>query len=166
MAIERAKRNLILQRIGALLLIILSATGAWYLVRYETARSRDAQVLARILEIQNILTSYAVRHGVYPSMGQESRILGDPDTSCLSTDGFVRANSDSCRERSFGFFGHLPGTGGSQIATYTSLASDTVSACTDKNGCPSYKIEFIFETHSIASQGAHFVGPDGLIPPP
>ena len=162
MAADKEKRKKLLQRLGAAVLVVLVALGVWYLVRYETARSRDAQALARILEIQTILASYVARHGAYPSMGQESRILGDPQTECLSADGFVPVNSDSCRERTFGFFGPLPGMGESQIATYTSLASDTDSACTDKNGCPSYKIEFIFETNSIASKGAHFISPDGL----
>lgn len=162
MAVNKEKRKLILQRLGAFFLIVLSAIGAWFLVRYEIARSRDAQALARIIEIQSVLASYAARHGVYPSMGENSRILGGQGAECLSSDGFVSANSDSCRLKTFGLFGILPGIGISQIATYSSVGADMVTPCTESNGCPFYKIEFFLETNSIAPKGLHSVSPKGL----
>ncbi len=153
MAIDRVKRRLILERSGAFFVIILCAVGGWFLVRYENARSRDVQALTRILEIQSTLASYAANHGVYPSMGQESRILGDNTAECLSSEGFVSATSDSCPKK---IYGEL------KVARYTSLASDGATPCTDQNGCPFYKIDFSLETNSIAPKGIHSVSPTGL----
>lgn len=162
MATNREKRKLILQRVGACFIIMVCAAGAWFYVQYEINRSRDAQTLARIVEFQSILASYWAHHGAYPSMGQESRVLGDRGAECLSSDGFVNVNSDSCRQRSFGFFGPIPDNGKSQFAQYTSFAADGATLCTNQNGCQSYKIEFFLETNSIASKGIHSVSHMGL----
>src|SRR3989338_1193153 len=132
MAIDRVQRRLILERIGASIVIIFFSIAAWFLVRYENARSRDVQALSRIIEMQSSILSYAANHGIYPSMGEQSRNLGDPKTVCLSSEGFVSKNSDSCDK-----------SDQSQVVQYTSLASDLITPCTDQNGCPSYKIEFI-----------------------
>ncbi len=162
MSVDKEKRNRVLQRIGAIAVVVFFAIGSWFLVRHEDARSRDAQSLARILEIQAALASYASHHGVYPYIGKTQLSVGSAQTGCLSSDGFVSANSDSCRQKTFGLFGQLPGKGKSQIAAYSSLDSDAITQCADKDGCPMYKIDFILETNSIAPKGLHSVSPNGL----
>ncbi len=150
----REKRKTILQRIGFYSAVVLLCIGAWFLVRYEYARMKDAMKMTSIAESQSVLSIYAARHGIYPSSPEGQLVIGESSSICVSRRGLVDPSSDQCREHGYGL---LTGE-----QAYRSMSVDHKTLCSDLQGCPWYEIEFLLQTNVIAPAGLHTVTPEGL----
>lgn len=156
------QRQILFERIGAGLLVVSLAVGAWFLNRYEQARSRDMQRMSRILEAQSVLGAFASHYAVFPPAREGSMEFGVAGADCISKAGVVDRSQDECREGFLGYVNSVPGDGDAGLMTYATFGADRQSICASPNGCLWYTIQFVLETSALAPKGVHVVTPEGL----
>ncbi|MBI4250471.1 hypothetical protein HY622_02680 [Candidatus Uhrbacteria bacterium] len=159
---DSEQRQILLERIGAGLLVVAFAVGAWFLNQYEQARSRDIQRMSRVLETQSMFGAYASRYAIFPPAVEGSMLLGVTGADCMSKAGITDRSADGCKEGFIGYLSPLGSDGENAFMAYATFGADRKSICASQNGCQWYTIQFEFETNAVASKGVHIVTPEGF----
>lgn len=160
MSMDSEQRQLLAERIGAGLLVVAVGFGAWFLNQYEQARSRDIQMMSRVLEAQSSLGAFASRYAVFPPAADGSLAIGVSGADCISKAGITDRTLDECREGFIGVIPTVPDAANPMI--YATFGADRQSICSSPNGCMWYAIQFTLETNALAVAGSHDATPEGL----
>jgi len=161
-SMDAEQRQLLFERIGAGLLVVALAIGAWFLNQYEQARSRDIQRMSRVLETQSMLGAYASRYAVFPPAAEGSMLLGTAGADCMSKAGIIDRSADGCKEGFIGYMSPHANDGENALMAYATFGADRKSICASQNGCQWYTIQFDFETNAVAPKGLRTVTPEGI----